>query len=214
MASEFDILRERAKREGNAFSQQNMEAIKRRQAAIGNLNSGAAIKQQRQAATEAGRVTQDALSNVDVLELQDKKRQDEIQKNREFVTSERLGSQTFASGEREASQGFASGERQAGQTFASTESQKGRDFSKELFNKEFGLKERQQGFAEETTNKQLGFQERELQENIRNNFLSLLLQFGGDDLDFNSVKARDSLGFLQSQLGINLRQDANGNFFI
>jgi hypothetical protein len=120
-ANQFEILRRRAKREANVQTQQGQEALKRRFASIGQLNSGAAIKQQQIARQQGAERAERAAQTVDLAEAQENQRRKELiegrqfqsgesQKQREFLTGERIGGQEFATGERIGGQEFVSGE--------------------------------------------------------------------------------------------------------
>lgn len=146
----YETQRRRAAQEAEAQSQSQQDALKRRFAAQGGLNSGAYIKQTQIAADDAMKRKQAALENIDMSEAQDLQRQKEVQEGRDFTRSEREAGQGFSAGqaelqrkygtsEREAGQGFTagqadlqrkfvSGEREAAQTYGTSERVAGQEF--------------------------------------------------------------------------------------
>lgn len=86
--SNFAKQRQLAQQQGNAAKQQNNEAIKRRFASIGNLNSGAAIKAagQQDQASDAG--TEAALNQIDSAEQAQRFQSGEAQKTRDLQASQ------------------------------------------------------------------------------------------------------------------------------
>lgn len=150
--AEYDAMRARVKRDTNTAAQTQQDALDRRFARLGGLNSGAYIKQSQVLGQELNQQASNAQSDVDMQEVAEKRRIAELDANRKFATSERLGSQQFASGERVGTQQFASGERQAGQQFATGErigSQQyatgerlgGQQFQQQNLDKDYALKQ-------------------------------------------------------------------------
>jgi hypothetical protein len=83
-AGQFNTLRQRAQQQGNVQKIQNNEALKRRFASIGNLNSGAAIKAQGIADQESDRSTNQAVQDVDMQEQQQKLARTDAENQRLF----------------------------------------------------------------------------------------------------------------------------------
>lgn len=83
-ANPFAVQREQAATRIKANAQGGQEALKRRFAAAGNLNSGAAVKAQQMAENEANRQIEDANKSIDVNEAQQNYQQGEAQKQRDF----------------------------------------------------------------------------------------------------------------------------------
>lgn len=136
MASQYDIQRQRIASESAAQSQSQNDALKRRFARMGGLNSGSYLKASERLAGQQEQNKQKALEGVDVQEAAAREQREEAERGRQFSREERLGSQEFAAGEsalgrrfvsseREAGQSFAKGEREAGQAFADTQAAKG-----------------------------------------------------------------------------------------
>ena len=107
---QFEILRRRARQRANTQGQQQQEALKRRFASIGRLNSGAAIKTGQIAAQQAARQGEETAQNIDVAEARENQRRRELQEGRQFQA----------------------GETQKQREFASSEAGKGREFQRDL----------------------------------------------------------------------------------
>lgn len=138
--SEFDVARKRAEGQAKKQQQTMQDAIKRRAASLGNLNSGAVIKQQQQAIRDTGQQLRQATEGIDAAERSDIQRRRDIQEQRDF-----------ARGEREATQSFQA--EQAGLTRTAQQSQ---------FEKTFGLQSKQ--FEQQKTqwSENLAFQKQQL----------------------------------------------------
>lgn len=132
---EFDVQRKKVEQRANAAAQGQQDALQRRFAANGMLNSGAAIKQQQIAANEANTQREDALQAVDAAEISEAQRRQEVQDQ----------------------MAFASGEAQKGREFQGSESalaraMQGSQFDRSLaqsgsqFDKNFGLQKQQLGY--------------------------------------------------------------------
>ena len=148
---QYALARRRIKGESQASQQTTKDALARRFASLGNLNSGARIKIEQKAQDQSEGQLNNALEGVDAAEQAELARRREVQLGREFQTSERLGSEKFASGERlgaqdfaalqaklgrdfttserEAIQRYSTSERLGSQDFAGTEARYGRDFA-------------------------------------------------------------------------------------
>lgn len=112
MPSQYDLMRQRAQQQGTAAKQEELEAVKRRAAAQGMVNSGAYEKQAQLVGDQAERRTQEAVQNVDFQETQQKEA-------REYQTSEREAGQRFQGEQAGLQRGFLTQERLGGQDFAS-----------------------------------------------------------------------------------------------
>lgn len=126
---QFDLARKRAEQRANAEQQGQDDALKRRFAAQGSLNSGAFIKQQAIQADAASKRKADVMEGIDVAEAGEAQRQREVMEGRQFQTSERLGSQSFANQQRLGSQDFANQQRLGSQEFSRGERLGSQDFS-------------------------------------------------------------------------------------
>ncbi len=118
---QFALARQRAQQGANESTQRQKDALQRRFASLGNLDSGVAMKMEQQAETESRRQLDDVNAGIDAAEQAESARKQEVKEGRDFSRSERLGSQEFASGERLGSQGFASGEALKGRQFSTAE---------------------------------------------------------------------------------------------
>lgn len=125
--AQFDYARKRASQDAEAANQQQNDALKRRFAAQGGLNSGAFVKQQQVAADQGAVRKENAMQGIDAAEAQEVQRQNEVKEGRAFQTSERLGSQDYSSGESALQRRFMTGEREGSQNFQAGESKLARD---------------------------------------------------------------------------------------
>jgi hypothetical protein len=123
---QFDLARKRAEQRANA---EQDDALKRRFAAMGGLNSGAYIKQQSVQADDAAKRRADVMEGIDVAESNEAQRQREVQEGREFARSERLGSQDFSASQADLQRKYQTGERLGAQDFSKSERLGGQDFA-------------------------------------------------------------------------------------
>lgn len=177
---EFAAQRKKVEQRINADTQGQQEAMQRRFAAQGMLNSGAAIKQAGIVANQAQQNREDALGQVDAAEMGEMQRRQEVMDNRDFAANEsKLGrdfqgqesamARALQSGQFDRSFGlqekdFARQGEQFDRNFAQQGSQFDRNFAQQgsQFDKQFGLQERGQQMQGEQFNKQF-------QETVRNN---------------------------------------------
>jgi hypothetical protein len=85
---QFDNQREMVNRRLNQATQQGTDALKRKLAAIGNLNSGAAIKQEQNLLNDVNTQREEAMANVDAQEIAERARLNEAQTGRDFAANE------------------------------------------------------------------------------------------------------------------------------
>jgi len=149
--AQFDVARKRAQQAENANLQQQQGALARRAAQLGGGPSGALIKQERIAQNESAERVQNANEGINAQEMQERGRVQELNDNRAFQTSERMGSQKFGAGQAQLQRKFQTGERLGSQSFASNEARYGRKFAK-------GEREAGQQFAWKSMGQQQGFQ--------------------------------------------------------
>lgn len=137
---EFDIARKRAKREANAALQGQQDALKRRFATLGNLNSGARLKLEQKAQDSVQRRLGEANETIGAAERAEDRRRQEIAEGRKFQSSEREASQGFAAQQAELGRNFTSqeaalqrkyltGERLSSQEFAALQNATQREFA-------------------------------------------------------------------------------------
>jgi hypothetical protein len=84
MSNPFEAARTRATQRATADLQQNQDALKRRFAALGGLNSGAAIKQQQLLQERSQQQREEAIQGIDAAEAD----RHENQVNRDFQAGE------------------------------------------------------------------------------------------------------------------------------
>jgi len=125
----FKKLKLEAKQESTASTQAKKEALNRRFAQSGLLSSGAAIKQENIADKQGQSALSRRLSDIETSQEDSALRRQEIEKGRQFQTSEREAGQSFGSSQADKQRGFISGERQAGQKFAGEQAGISRKFA-------------------------------------------------------------------------------------
>jgi hypothetical protein len=171
-SSQFDVARKRVQQQSASNMQTRKDALARRFAALGNLDSGARLKLEQKAIDEESENLNAANEGIDAQQQAEMQRRREIIQGqqfqsgesekgrsfsaeqaamqRAFATSERLGGQEFARGERFGGQEFARGERLGGQEFQAGENKLSRAQQDEQF--QLSLAEQQAG------RKQQGYQ--------------------------------------------------------
>ncbi len=97
--NQFDVARKRAQQQAAQAVQGQQEALQRKFASLGNLQSGAAIKQQQLAAEKGQEQLQGVNEGIDAAEMADQQRKQELAQQQQFAREERLGSQEFAGGQ-------------------------------------------------------------------------------------------------------------------
>lgn len=81
---EFDPIRSRITQRTRAQEQQGVEALKRRFASMGALNTGAAVKQEQILKQQLGQQADQALGDVNVAESQERQRRNELAQQQFF----------------------------------------------------------------------------------------------------------------------------------
>ncbi len=125
----YDYMRTRAATDVNSSRQKTSEALDRRFASLGGLNSGAALKAQENVQRNADRASADRNMEIDSAEQGEAQQAREVEKNRQFARSEREASQGFQSGEAGKNRAFSSSEREASQGYGTKERLAGEKFS-------------------------------------------------------------------------------------
>lgn len=95
----FDAMRRRLEQRFTGQAQQGQDAIQRKLASLGNLNSGAAIKLQQQNQEQVGQQREDALAGIEAQEAQQNFQVAEAQKGREFQGMEAQKGRDFQGGQ-------------------------------------------------------------------------------------------------------------------
>ena len=155
---EFGAIRRRLQGQFSQRKQEQDDALQRRFAASGMMNSGAAQKIQAQGAQELARAEADANVDVDMAESQELQRRKEIAEGRDFARSEREATQKFSTGERLGAQQFQQG----------------------MFDKESAFKERV--FREE-----MSLKWKELDESINANRLNAAIALDDSGMDSDDL---------------------------
>ena len=188
--SEFELQRKKAAEQSAANLQTRKDALTRRFAALGNLDSGVRIKQEQLAADDESRNLNAANEAINAQQNAELRRRAELRqgqefaageaekgrlfassealKGREFARGERVGGQDFASQQAALQRLFASGEREAGQKFAGDQAGLQREFARgeRLGSQEFAKGEREAGqqFAVSEADKNREIQKQQFQQ--------------------------------------------------
>jgi len=149
MQKRYDLLRQRASQEVNTQGQEASNALERRQAQLGNLKSGAAIKQQQVLSDQVASQKQKANEGIDIAQSGEQAQLEQVKQGQEFAAGEAEKGRGFSSSERLAAQTFGSSEADKQRGFMSGESKLQRDQQSSQFDKSFGLQERQLKSQEE-----------------------------------------------------------------
>jgi hypothetical protein len=116
--SVFDLAKKRAQQKATSYQQQSTDALKRRFAQMGALQSGAAIKQEQLVAEKAQEQLGQELEGIGAQEAEFNRQQQEVKEGRDWQA-----------GQAEIQRKFESGESALGRAFATAEAQKGREFT-------------------------------------------------------------------------------------
>lgn len=172
----YDYLRQRIGQQSQSAAQQQQDALQRRFASLGALNSGASIKQQQLAQQQADESKADQLAGIDAQEAQENFQRQEVERQRQFQTQERQGSQDFAGQQAAIQRQYGTQERLGGQDFGAAQAALQRQFGTQerlggqefagqqaAMQRAYGTQERlgQQGFQREEAQTQRGFASQE-----------------------------------------------------
>jgi hypothetical protein len=116
---EYELLRKRALQQANAQTQAQDDALKRRFAAMGQLNSGASIKQMQLNAQAGAERADQAQEGISIAEAQERQRRKEVTEGRDFASGEAQKQRDFTSAESKIGREWQTGERLSSQSFAS-----------------------------------------------------------------------------------------------
>lgn len=150
-AARFNRLREKAKGEATAQTQGQTEALQRRFAQMGMLNSGASIKQEQLAKQRGAQLESSKLSEIDSLQEDEALRKQEMEEAKKFQVSEREAGQKFGADQAALARSYGSSEREAGQSFAKQMQDLG-------FSQQSALSSQAQQYAVDNQNKAQSFQ--------------------------------------------------------
>lgn len=138
----FEHLRKTTEQDVNAQTQQASEGLERQAAAKGRLGGGSHQKLQLQQQKQAADLKNRAIGDVNAQEEAALGQQEELQAQRDFAKSERLGGQEFANQQGEIQRGFMRSEREGSQSFANAQALAQRGFDEKLFNKNMKFQEK------------------------------------------------------------------------
>jgi hypothetical protein len=148
-ANRYDMIRDRAAQTAQVEKQQAGTALTRKFARMGNLNSGAYVQASQAADQDVENRKAGQLADINFAEAGEQHQDEQAQKQREFQTNERLGSQTFGAGEAEKGRGFQSSENALGRRFATSEREAGQGYQsgENALQRRFATSEREAGQA-------------------------------------------------------------------
>ena len=152
---EYDAMRARLTQRSNADVGQQQDAMQRRFASQGGLNSGAAIKQQQLVAEAGAQNREQAMEGVNSQESAERRRLQEAESQKEFQSQEAATGRQFQSQEAATGRQFQSKEAQVGRDFAAGESRLGRESQRSMFDVDMGFKEKVQSWSETNEGKKL-----------------------------------------------------------
>jgi len=106
--TEFDIARKRLRKSAGREAEQRKQSLQRRAAQLGGgTGRGTLLKAEQTVERERGEQVAAGEEAIGAAERAEARRRREIQEQREFITSERVGAQEFARGERLGTQEFS-----------------------------------------------------------------------------------------------------------
>lgn len=138
MVRRYETLRNRAKADVAQQTGEQQDALQRRFAQLGNLSSGAALKQQQLTAEQGAQMQQKSTEGLDMAQSQEQAQLEADAANKNFAREERVASQQFASGERASAQQFAAGESAASRTQQGRQFKASMAFEQSKFGQQFG----------------------------------------------------------------------------
>ena len=127
--SEFDTQRKKAEQQINAQKQGQQDALKRRFAAMGNINSGAYVKANENVDDAAAQQREQANEGINSAQNAELRRRRELAAGQEFASQEAEKGRQFTSGENALQRKFSTQERLGGQDFQSGMLGKQQDFA-------------------------------------------------------------------------------------
>ncbi len=160
--SQFDVARKRAQQQSDTNLQTRKDALARRFAQLGNLDSGARIKQEENAANDESQNLQNANDTIDAAQQGELRRRGEIKQGQEFASGEAQKGREFATNERLGGQGFMSDQNKLSRD--AQESQFGRSLGQQASQFGMSLDEQKAARAQQGTqfDKQYGLNEKQV----------------------------------------------------
>lgn len=152
---EYDAMRARLTQRSNADVGQQQDAMQRRFASQGGLNSGAAIKQQQLVAEAGAQNREQAMEGINSQESAERRRLQEIESQKEFQSQEAATGRQFQAGESQLGRDFAGNESRLGRDFAAGESRLGREAQRSMFDDDLMFKKDVQTFFQTNEGKKL-----------------------------------------------------------
>ncbi len=126
--SQFDLARKKAAEQNAANLQTQKDALARRFASLGNLNSGARLKQEQLVNDQANTNLNNANDSINAQQNSELERRREVVQGQQFQSGEAEKGRDFAANQANLQRQFQTGERLGGQDFASGQAEKQRQF--------------------------------------------------------------------------------------
>jgi hypothetical protein len=140
-SSQFDLARRRAQQQSASNTQARRDALSRRFASLGNLDSGARVKLEQKAMDEEAQNLNQANEGIDAQQQAEMQRRKEILQSQQFQAGEAEKGRSFSSEQAAMQRAFQKGERVGSQDFQAGESALTRGQQERQFNKTFDFTE-------------------------------------------------------------------------
>lgn len=158
---EYDAMRSRLQQKNTAEVGQQQDAMQRRFAAQGGLNTGSAIKQAQVIADQGAQRLDDANQQVNEQEAGARRALQAAEDQKAFQSQEADYGRQFTAGENQAGRDFQAGESRLGRDFQAGESEKQRGFQKGMFDEDMAFKKSAQDWQQKVQSRQLDQSDRE-----------------------------------------------------
>lgn len=116
--SQFDLARKKAADQSTVDLQNRKDALARRFASLGNLDSGVRLKQEANAATDASHSLQNANEGINAQQQAEIGRRKEVVQGQQFQSGEAQKGRDFSSDQANLQRNYGTSERVAGQQFS------------------------------------------------------------------------------------------------
>lgn len=127
--SQFDLARKKAAEQSTVDLQNRKDALARRFASLGNLDSGAQIKQEQLAQNDAASGLNNANEAINAQQNAELGRRKEVVQGQQFAAGESQKGRDFSAQQAAMQRAYGTSERESGQQFTAGQQQKGQDFT-------------------------------------------------------------------------------------
>jgi hypothetical protein len=126
----FQLAQSQLKRQESGRRLEEERALKRHFAQAGAIGSGAMLKVGEQQRAKSAERLQSGMLGLQAEKLGQQYQEEQAEKQRGFITSERLGSQEFGAGEAQKQRGFITSERLGSQKYSTAEREAAQKFAR------------------------------------------------------------------------------------